>query len=401
MNNTTFAIKNIQQVERGNPSYPSVVVVEGDRIIYAGMQSGFDLGKISRLVDGKDWIAAPGLIDLQINGAFGYDFTTQPESISQVALRLPETGVTAFLPTFITSPLAEYKHKLTEVLKAQKAHRGARVLGAHIEGPFLNPDKHGAHDASLFCEPAASALETLTPIESVRMVTLAPEIKYGVEAIQWLIERRVVVSIGHSAAQEEHVLRAAAAGATCATHLYNAMPALHHRDPGLAGILLTSGKVRCGIIADGVHSHPHMVKLAYLCCGHENLYLVTDAMGAMGMPPGSYQIGGQSVTVNSGVVCLADGTLAGSVLRMDEALQNMMGFTGCSLADALDMASKNQANLLGENQRLGQIKAGYKADMILLNESLEVQATFVSGKLQFASPDTLARLSSANIEMSS
>jgi N-acetylglucosamine-6-phosphate deacetylase len=392
-----FSIKKVKLIEGGIVIKNAAIVVENGILCFAGNQDFIPQNNYS-FFDADGWFVSTGFIDLQLNGAYGYDFTENPESIPAVAKRLPETGVVAFLPTFITSPLSEYRQKLAATLSAQQTGASsARVLGAHLEGPFLNPAFRGAHPASLLCEPTTEGLKAYSPIEAVRMVTLAVEQPFGIQAVQWLQERGVVASIGHSAATAEEAQQSFSAGVRFATHLYNAMPALHHRQPGLIGALLTNPGVRVGLIADGIHCHPLMLELAYRCKGSAGISLVTDAMSAMGMPPGPYSIGGQDVLVDDTCARLKDKKLAGSILTMDQAVRNMVAYTSCSIAQAIQMASSVPAEVLGMGDCLGHLKEGYPANIVLLDESLHVQATFVEGKIAFATPDALSRLSPSGV----
>ena len=380
-----FAFRNVQMIEDGQFIPNAAVVVAGDKIRYAGPEVGAPRLDGMPVIDGRGRWVAPGYIDLQLNGGFGYDFTARPDSLGEVAQRLPQSGVVAFLPTFITSPLAAYPAMLQAVIAAQASQSpallaGARILGAHIEGPFLSPQKKGAHNQDFFRPPDPEALSMLRPIEAVRMLTLAPEIPGGLEAIDWLVAQQVVVSIGHSAAGEDVALAAMRAGARYATHLYNAMSGMSHRDPGLVGALLTEGRITCGLIVDGIHVHPRMVKLAYRTLGARRFTLVTDAMEAMGMPAGEYRIGDQRVIVAENTARLADGTLAGSILRMDEAVRNMVAFSGCSPAEAVRMASTTPAEVLRIDHETGHLRRGYRADLILLDKELNVLETYIGGR---------------------
>jgi N-acetylglucosamine-6-phosphate deacetylase len=267
-----FAINRIQIYENGQAIPDSLVVIDQGKILFAGRPEDAPGLDAMQMMDGRGLSVAPGYIDLQFNGGYGQDFTANPASLLDVAKHLPGTGVVAFLPTFITSPLEAYSEILQEVIKAQAfqnraSNSGARILGAHIEGPFLSPNKKGAHPQDLFRDPLPAALAYLEPLEVVRLLTLAPEQTGALDAIRWLTQQGIVVSIGHSAAVEHETLEAISAGASYATHLYNAMRSMQHRDPGLVGTLLTSNEVTCGLIVDGIHVHPRMVKLAYRCLG--------------------------------------------------------------------------------------------------------------------------------------
>jgi N-acetylglucosamine-6-phosphate deacetylase len=380
-----FALTHVSRIENGQIAHNQTVIVQAGKITYAGPYTDrFTLNSYTVFDGGeKLWTVAPGFIDLQFNGGYGMDFTSNPESIASVAARLPETGVVAFLPTFITSPLADYAEKLKAVLGAQEMAKttplGALVLGAHVEGPFLNPNSRGAHNASLFRDPSPQALEYLDPRQAIRLLTLATEQPGGLDVVRALSDAGIIVSIGHSQASYEEAQAAFKAGVSYATHLFNAMPPLNHRQPGLIGALLTQTAVRCGLIVDGIHVHPAMVRLAYQSLGPTGMTLVTDAMAAMGMQPGTYAIGDQTVIVDKTSARLENGTLAGSILRMDQAINNMIQFSQCSLAEAVRMASTTPAEVLGIQDRFGHVLAGYPANLVLLDSGYRVMATCVEG----------------------
>lgn len=343
--------------------------------------ASIDLSPDSRadiLSDG--WIV-PGFIDLQVNGAFGSDFTSDPGSVARVAARLPETGVTAFLPTLISSPLSSYPGLVRELEPAARSAQGAEILGVHLEGPFLNPAKAGAHDRLVSPSPTCPSFETYPASALVRLVTLAPEIPNALEMIRTLRACGIVVSAGHSAATYVQATAGFDAGITCGTHLYNAMSAFTHREPGLVGALLSSA-VPCGLIVDGVHAHPAAVATAYRAKGAHGIALVTDAMAAMDMGAGEYRLGERKVTVDENSARLNDGTLAGSILKMDEALRNMIAFTGCSLADAVIMASSTPAHIAGSKSK-GEIEIGRDADVVLLGQDLRVRRTIARGEIVY------------------
>ena len=246
----------------------------------------------ARIIDAPGMSLVPGFIDLQFNGGFGHDFTTNPETIWDVAVELPRYGVTSFLPTIVTSPLETVGRGQKALLEGNVGGKsGAIPLGLHIEGPFLNPKKKGAHNAKHLRSPDLEAISDWTPDKGVSLVTLAPELPGALEMIETLRSRSVVVSAGHSMASYEEALTGFNAGITYGTHLFNAMPPLHHRQPGLIGAALSDIRCTVGIIPDGIHLHPAVVKTIWSAKGNQKLTLVTDAMAALGMPPGRYQIG--------------------------------------------------------------------------------------------------------------
>jgi N-acetylglucosamine-6-phosphate deacetylase len=356
--------------------------LEGGLIAALGPAGEMDCPPGADVLDAAGLLVAPGFIDLQINGGFGCDFTTDPGSIWEVGAALPRYGVTSFLPTIITAPL-EVSAAGRAVLHrgAPAGFKGARPLGLHLEGPFLNPGRRGAHNPQHLRLPLEQDLQGWSRENGVALVTLAPELPGGLEATRLLAERGVVVSAGHSLATWDEAHAAFAAGVTCGTHLFNVMPPIDHRNPGLAAALLTHPAVHFGMIADGVHLHPGIVRMAWQAAGPERPFLVSDAMAALGMPPGTYELGELAVTVDGVSARLADGRLAGSLLTLDQAVRNLLAWTDCTLQQALAAASLNPARALGLDDQYGRIAAGLCADLVLLTPDLRVAATLVGGEI--------------------
>jgi N-acetylglucosamine-6-phosphate deacetylase len=323
-------------------------------------------------------LLCPGFIDLQINGAFGADIGPDPDAIRTLVTELPATGATSFLPTLISSPPERYEEFFDALVEGTKGH-GARVLGAHLEGPFLAPERKGAHDPANLRPVDLGFLRELLSSSQVKIMTLAPELPNSMEAIELLLEEGAVASAGHTEAAYEEVTRAVDAGLGLGTHLYNAMRPLAHREPGTVGALLTNDRVKVGIIADGEHVHEAALRLAHRARGSEGLILVTDAMEAAGMPAGDYELGGRKVRLEDGAVRLPDGTLAGSALTMDEAVRNAVSFLGVSLAQAVRMASEVPAAALNLDGK-GKVAAGCDADFVLLDAHGVVLETIVAGE---------------------
>jgi len=332
-------------------------------------------------IEARGLILVPGWLDLQINGGFGFDFTENPASLWDVAAQLPRYGVTSFLPTLITSP-PEKTAQALEILAQgpPPGFQGASPLGWHLEGPFLNPGKKGAHNPVYLRDPSANHIEFWSPENGVLLVTLAPELPDALNVIRELRGRGVVVSAGHSSATYDQALAGLDAGITYGTHIFNAMTALHHRQPGLPGALLADPRATVGLIADGIHVHPTLCKLIWQVKGSHGLTLVSDAMAALGMPSGEYVLGDYHVQVDDTTARLNDGTLAGSILTPDAALRNLMAFTGASLAEALPTLTSAPARLLGLAGR-GELVPGNLADLALLTPNLQVAATWVEGEL--------------------
>ena len=328
-------------------------------------------------------LLCPGFIDLQINGAFGADIGPDPDAIRTLVAKLPATGVTSFMPTLISSPTERYE-EFFAALEESAAEEGARVLGAHLEGPFLAPERKGAHDPANLRPVDLGFLRELLRSGKVKLMTLAPELPNSLEAIEFLQEEEegAVASAGHTEATYDEVARAADAGLRLGTHLYNAMRPLAHREPGTVGALLTHDRIRTGIIADGVNVHEAAIRLAHRAKGSEGLVLVTDAMEAAGMPPGDFELGGRKVRLEDGAVRLPDGTLAGSALTIDEAVRNAIRFLGVSLTQAARMAAETPAAALNLDGK-GKIAVGCAADFVLLDEEGTVLETIVAGEMVY------------------
>jgi N-acetylglucosamine-6-phosphate deacetylase len=330
-----------------------------------------------------DHFICPGLVDIQLNGGVGHDFTLDPSSVGKVAEALPRWGVTAFLPTYITAPLETYREAI-EQLKQATGVNGAKPVGAHFEGPFLNPAFKGAHEEQYIRLPSIPEAEKMleTGGALLKMVTLAPEREGGYELAAFLAGKGLLVSAGHSAANYEEAQKAFASGVRCVTHLFNAMPPLHHRRPGLAGAALTNPDVTVNIIPDGIHLQPSIVEMIYRLKGSDRIVLTTDAMAGMGMPPGRYRLAGQDVIVDETSARLTDaaGTLAGSVLTLNNAVANFAEFTGCPLHEAVKMAALNPARLLKMDNTIGNLKPGHEADIAVFSQSFETRLTIISGE---------------------
>ncbi|MEU9844093.1 N-acetylglucosamine-6-phosphate deacetylase [Actinomadura sp. NPDC048032] len=330
-----------------------------------------------------DGLLAPGLVDLQVNGYFGHDMVDADAAAwHTVVSRLPETGVTAFLPTFITAPVraqAEALRRTRDLLPGLPP--GARVLGVHLEGPFLSEKRKGAHNAAHLTDPAPADIATLLETGLVKLVTLAPERDGALEAIRTLTAAGVLVSVGHSDATAAQVAAAADAGARKVTHIFNAQTGVHHRDPGVAVQALIDERLSPGLILDLHHVGPEVATLV-LRAAAGRVVLVTDAASAAGMPPGTYDLGGEPITMpEQGPPLRADGTIAGSGLRLDEAVGNAIAL-GVDPADAVDAATRVPAGLAGRPD-LGRIAPGAAADLVWLGPDHRALATWINGQEVF------------------
>jgi N-acetylglucosamine-6-phosphate deacetylase len=323
----------------------------------------------------------PGLVDIQMNGAFGHDFSN-PESDPSLACKgLPRYGVTAFQPVIITSPQAVYELALDN-LKIQHQPGWARILGVHIEGPYLAPKRVGAHNPEVRRDPRVEEVAEWLEWGNVRLVTLAPELPGAEEVIPYLVKRGVVVSMGHSDATYDEARRGVDLGATLVTHLFNAMRPFSHRDPGIMGYTLAN-PVTASVIADGVHSDLGALRLAVRAKAAAELIVTTDAISGLGMPVGSFSIADRQFFTDGVVGRLADGTLSGSVLPLNRALKNLVA-AGASAEQAVQAATLNPARLLGLDGSTGQVRVGRAADVVLVDRDWEVEACLVGGVVGYA-----------------
>jgi N-acetylglucosamine-6-phosphate deacetylase len=366
------------------------VILRGASVLLDGVWDEVALGVIDgRVAEGATgdavdlggFLVAPGYIDLQCNGGLGIDLASEPERLWELGALLPRFGVTAWLPTIVTTPGGVVERAIDALAAgAPDGWAGAQPLGLHLEGPFLSGPKRGAHPEGLLRAPTLDAIEGWTREVGVAVVTVAPDLPGALEVIGALVDRGVIVSLGHTPATADEATAAVDAGARWVTHLFNAMAPLHHRDPGLAGVALADERLHVGLIADGIHVDPLVVKAAQRALG-DRLTIVTDAVAALGMPPGTEALGRTEVHIDDDTgVRLADGTLAGSNLAMDQGVRNLVAFTGCEAATAIHAASTAPATLLGDAHR-GHLAPDTRADLVVLTKDLHLVSTYVGGDL--------------------
>ncbi len=332
-------------------------------------------------------VALPGFIDMQVNGAFGHDITADASTMWPIGERLLGHGVTAFLPTVITST-PQHRHAAYDAIRTRPArYAGASPLGLHIEGPALSRLRAGAHPlAHLLNDAAALADELVAEADAVALVTLAPEVAGAARAIKQLVRAGIAVSLGHTDATAAQAREALDHGASALTHLFNAMGPLHHREVGTAGAALLHPDARVSLIADGHHLSDEAIRLAWRLAGPRRICLITDAMAGMGAPPGAYRIGGVSVQCDE-TARNNDGCLAGSLLTMPEATRRTRDLTGATWDDLAAITSANQADLLGDSDR-GQLEPGRRADLAIVDHQLRPVATIVAGEVAWRRRDT-------------
>lgn len=367
----------------------AVIVGEG-RIRAVGLAVDVTVpsgAEILRLAEGERLL--PGLIDIHVNGGGGFEFSnreTFAAELERYALWLTRWGTTGFLLS-IAAPTREELAALGDIVGAAAVHgtAGARALGVHMEGPFLNPQRKGAFSAGWFRAPnVEEAGEYVVACRGqLKVMTVAPDVPGSDIVAQWLRAAGVVVALGHTDASYE-VARAALQGDfTHVTHAFNAMRGFHHRDPGTVGAVLTSEQVTAELIPDGIHVHRGAMQLLLRCLGTDRVVLVTDAMAAAGLGDGEYSLFGQTVRVEQGKATLSDGTIAGSVLTMNRAVCNVAAWLKVPFGEAVKMASLNPAQVLGLTDRLGSIAVGKEADLVVLDAAGETVWTMVRGEIVY------------------
>ena len=336
------------------------------------------------IIESQGQFIAPGLIDIHVHGGEGSDtMDSTPEALAAMGRFFAAHGVTSFLATTITAPPADIRSAIDNVEDCLTQTGGAQVLGVHLEGPYLNAKYKGAQPEAYLRNPDPKEYETWLSADCVRLITLAPELAGALELIRLGVARGIEFAVGHSAADYETVIRAADSGLRQATHTFNGMGGLHHREPGTVGAVLSDDRIYAQVIADGVHLHPASFKILVRAKGVERTILITDAMRAAGLEDGEYDLGGQAILVKDGVARAANGSLAGSTLTMDEAVRNAAKFAGLSFREALRMATAVPAAALGMAGKKGSLSPGADADITLFDQDFEVQKTIVGGELVY------------------
>lgn len=372
----------------------ATVYVDGEGLKKCNVTFGEKIEKISRCADKtaevielpQDAIVLPGFIDQHIHGAGGSDgMDGTVEDIAIIAKTIAAEGTTTFLVTTMT----QSPENITKAMQAVKAYmdansaEGARVAGIHLEGPFIAASHKGAQPLEYVKTPDIAAFDEYNQASgnAIRIVTLAPEVDGAAAFIQNLTEKGIVSSIGHTAAKYPDVEKAVSLGASNVTHTYNAQSALHHREIGTVGSAMLLNELNCELIADTIHVSVPAMRLLTSVKGANKVSLITDAMRAKGLPDGVSELGGQTVYVENGEARLKDGTLAGSVLRMNRALQNVVEKVGVPFCQAVDYATKNPARMLGIDKETGSIAVGKKADFTVINANYDVLLTVRDGEV--------------------
>lgn len=368
-----------------------LLFVEDGRVTQISSRSSQEPPSNIPLVDFAGATLVPGFVDIHIHGGSGLDLMRASETdLPRLNRFLATHGVTAYFPTTVAAPLDQTCLALERLAAAIEAAESsaangdgvqARPLGIHLEGPFLSHKRRGVHPPEYLLPPTLETFDRLWQAAHgrVRMITIAPEIPGAMEVIAEAARRKVCVSIGHSDAEFSTAQAAVRAGARHATHTFNAMRPLDHRDPGIIAEVLTDRRMTADIIADGIHLAPAVVQLFLEAKGVERAVLITDAISATGMPDGHYQLGPIHVDVKDGQ-CTSNGKLAGSVLTMDRAVRNVTEFAGWSLQNAVRVATFNPARAVGLAERYGVLAPGAEANFVVLSAKGEVQKTIVQGR---------------------
>lgn len=367
-----------------------LLLIEDRAIVEVSSRAARQAPERTRVVDFGDAILAPGFVDIHIHGGAGHDvMSADSTGLAALEQLLAAHGVTSYFPTTVTAPLDQTLSALDRLAaEIEKGERDpnpkegrARPLGIHLEGPFISHTRRGVHPPENLLPPTLASFDRFWEAARgrIRVLTIAPELVGAKEVIAEAASRKVCVSLGHSDADLNTTRAAVAAGARHATHTFNAMRPLDHREPGIIGEVLTDPRLSADIIADGIHLDPAIVQLFLKAKGAERSVLISDATAATGMPDGRYRLGSLEVEVKNGR-CTSDGKLAGSVLTMDRAVRNVMKFAHWELQAALRLASLNPARVGGLAER-GKIEAGSPADLVVLTPAGEVKATIVGGAL--------------------
>ncbi len=375
---TDFAITNACVFDGTDFQSEKAVIVRGGKV--DAIVENRHIPENIAVIDAGNQILAPGLIDVQVNGGGGVLLNDEPniDGIRAIMAGHRKYGTTAMLPTLITDHRDKMEAAITAVTDAISQDVPG-IVGIHLEGPYLNAERKGVHDANIIRPMEDDAIDLLTRLPNGRvLVTMAPE-KAAKGTIKKLADRGVLVCAGHTAGTYNHVQAAIAEGMRGFTHLFNAMSPMTHREPGVAGAAMADDSTWCGLIADGYHVHPAVLKVAIHAKAKGKIMLVTDAMPTVGADEKRFVLGGEEIIATDGRCALADGTLAGSDLDMIAAVKNCVEMVGIDLGEALRMASLYPAAFLKLDDVMGRIAPGYQADMILFDDDYNVTRSWIKG----------------------
>jgi N-acetylglucosamine-6-phosphate deacetylase len=358
------------------------VVIQGEKIVGIDPAGSIETEDIS--IDARGKIIIPGLIDIHMHGANGFDcMDATSEAIQGMGRFIARYGVTSYLPTTVTASMESTLGAIRNTVRTPPPLDGARHLGIHLEGPYLDHGHRGAQPAEHLRPADPNEYRAWLEIKDIRLITVAPEVMGVPDLIRAGTQAGIEFALGHTGATYEQALAAVESGVSQATHTFNGMAPLQHRSPGALGVVLSDERIKAQIIADGIHVHPSIVKLLVKAKGVDHTILITDAMRATGLPDGDYALGDQMVHVKAGIAQTQAGGLAGSTLTMDQALRTMMGFATLSLQEALPMATSVPAIAIGLERQKGRIAAGFDADIVILDETYHVWMTMAGGQVVY------------------
>jgi N-acetylglucosamine-6-phosphate deacetylase len=396
-----FTLRNARLIDAATDLARGTIHIDGPRIEAVESEDGQDahhrVQQPDTIIDAEGMIVMPGFIDVHTHGGGGYNLhTTRADEIRDFARWAPTTGVTSFLIAVVGIPGSMPLPQLQTAVDAlETCGEGAEPLGIHLEGPYINVARRGAHPPAWLRLPNASETETLLAVSKghLRLITLAPELPGAAAMIRHLVEAGVTVSMGHTDATYEQAKEAIELGVTHVTHCFNAMRPLLHRAPGPLAALAGAKQVRGELIADGVHVHPAAMRALVQMLGPERTVIITDALAGAGLDDATFEFAGQPAHVVHGAAHLDDGTITGSVLTMDQALRNILLMTGVSLPQAAGMMAFNPARSAQVAGRKGCLQAGYDADLTIFDQSMTLQATICRGEIAYATEEWRDRLS--------
>ena len=360
------------------------ILIDKGKII--GIGTTGDFSKNGNIINAEGRIVSPGFIDVHIQGAGGADVLDGTyDGLSAISTTCAKFGVTGFLATTVFRPDGDNRHLSNVCECTRKNLGGAHLLGIHLEGPFITPEKKGMIKSDCICEPSEKVLDEILKITegNLRIMTIAPELENVTTIIKSLIKNGVVASFGHSNAAYEQTVKGIVSGISHVTHLFNAMPSMHHREPGPIPAIFEDGNITAQIIFDGVHIHPAMLKFVTKILGEERFVVITDGMQAMGLPDGKYVYNYLEYESKNGTARYLDGTLIGTSLGMSQLVERCIKLSDNTLRTAIRAASFNPAYVLGIESKKGSIEVGKDADIVILNKDFSVWKTIINGKIVY------------------
>lgn len=373
--NTIINGKIILPDDKGNFFVDDKVVTFDEKIISVDAE----IKTADEIIDAENNFVAPGFINIHIHGCNGYDAMDEDSALDGMSKFLPTCGVTSFLPTTMTMSVEKIKHALKNIRSKVGKSFGAKILGANLEGPFINPKFKGAQDERFILRADFEIFSEF--VDVIKIATIAPELT-DFKFIDSCRAENIIVSIGHSAATYEETMQAIERGANHVTHLFNAQSGLHHRKPGIVGAAFNSNAI-VELIADNVHVHTAVQKIVAKVKPHDEIILITDSIRACGIGNGLSELGGQKIFVEGNLATLEDGTLAGSVAKMNDVVKNFAINSGFSIAEVVELVTKNPARELKIYDKVGSIEVGKAADFVIFDEDFNVKRTIVDGKILY------------------